>query len=150
MLSADILIHVIDATREETLADSILAVTDVLADLAASKIPCILAFNKIDAIEPGKLSYLKRAYPDAMPISAITGAGVGELLVAVSGYIGNARTVTLAIPGEKGDILSALYREGSVISRELDGDKVVLRVSLPSETVSKYLGYLADDARNVH
>lgn len=148
--SADILIHVIDATREETLADSILAVTDVLADLEASKIPCILAFNKIDAIEPGKLSYLKRAYADAMPISAITGAGVGELLVAASGYIGNTRTVTLAIPGEKGDILSALYREGSVISRELDGDKVVLRVSLPSETVSKYLGYLANDARNVH
>lgn len=148
--SADILIHVIDATREETLADSILAVTDVLADLEASEIPCILAFNKLDAIEPGKLSYLKRAYADAMPISAITGAGVGELLVAASGYIGNTRTVTLAIPGEKGDILSALYREGSVISRELDGDKVVLRVSLPSETVSKYLGYLANDARNVH
>ena len=147
--SADLLLHVVDATREEWLGDSITAVTDVLADLQASDIPCILALNKIDAAEPQSMSYLNRAYPDAMPISALTGEGVGELLKATGELTGNTRTVTMAIPGGEGDVLAALYREGSVLSREFEDDKVILRVRLPAETIHNYSGYLANDARNM-
>jgi GTP-binding protein HflX len=148
--SADLLVHVVDATRDATLAESIKAVTDVLAELEVSDVPCILALNKIDSVEPSKLSYLERACPGSMPMSALTGAGVDELLWAAGGLIGNTSTVMLAVPGERGEVLSALYREGTVLSREIKDDKVLLQVSLPIEAVSKYSVYLADNARNMH
>jgi GTPase len=147
--SADLLIHVVDATREATLSESIKAVTDVLMDLEASEIPCILALNKTDTIESSKLNYLKRAYAGALPISALTGDGVEEMLKSAAELIGNTRTVTLAVPGAKGDVLSMLYREGSVISRDVEDDRVVLKVNLPAESVGRFSEYLVNGARNM-
>ncbi|HEY5530484.1 MAG TPA: GTPase HflX [Candidatus Anoxymicrobiaceae bacterium] len=139
---ADLLIHVVDATRDETLIERVRAVEEVLADLESSDIPRITALNKIDSIEPNQLAYLRRSYPDAMPISAKTGDGVEALLDVAAKRISSFHTYTLHVPAGRGDVISALYRDGSVRSRDLDDDQVILVVNLPPEKLPRYSEYL--------
>ncbi len=139
---ADLLVHVVDATRDETLAERMKAVEEVLGDLGAMEIPRLLALNKIDAVEPFRLPYLQRAYPHAIPVSAKTGYGVDRLLEETARLLARDRTLTLRVPAARGDVLSRLYRDGSVESSELQDETVVMTVSLPVEKVSRYADYL--------
>ena len=139
---ADLLVHVVDSTRDETLIERVRAVEEVLTDLESSDIPRITALNKMDSIEPPQLAYLQRSYPDAMPISAKTGEGVDALLDEAARRISSFHAFTLHVPAGRGDVLSALYRDGSVRSRELDDDHVILVVNLPPDRLSRYSRYL--------
>jgi GTP-binding protein HflX len=141
---ADLLIHVVDSTRDETLPERVKAVNEVLEDLGVSDIPRIIALNKIDAIEPTQLEYLKRAHPGAMFMSALTGDGEKDLLEAIGQRIATYRTLTLSIPAGKGDVLAALYREGSVRDREVEGENILVTVSLPPEKVRLYNRYVKE------
>jgi GTP-binding protein HflX len=142
---ADLLVHVVDSTRDETVAERVGAVDAVLSDLDASLIPRIVALNKVDAVEPAQQAYLERTFPGAMPISALTGTGIERLLGAAAEQIGDHSTVRLEIPAGRGDLLSALYRDGSVLGREVEGETLVVTVSLPREKLDAYRGYLPAD-----
>ncbi len=146
---ADLLVHVVDSTRDETITERVSAVDNVLAGLDASQIPRIVALNKVDAIEPAQLAYLERAFQGSMQISALTGAGIDRLLAAAAELIGDRRTVALEIPAARGDILSSLYRDGSVISSEVVGEAVFVTASLPAEKLSRYGAYLPAGVRKV-
>jgi GTP-binding protein HflX len=82
---ADLLVHVLDASdpgidrcHETTVS--------VLRDLGAGDIPMITVLNKIDRIEsPEYLESLGRRYPGSIPISALTGRGLEELVRALTG-----------------------------------------------------------------
>lgn len=142
VMEADLLIHVVEATGEETLSERIRAVEEVLTDLDASDSQRITALNKTDAIEPGQLTYIERVYPDALPISALIGVGIDALLDEAGRRISSFRTVTLSVPAGRGDVLSSLYRDGSVRDREFDGDRVLITVNLPPEKITRYAEYM--------
>src|SRR5207249_4502171 len=75
-----LLVHVVDASAHDPDAQ-IDAVGTVLDEIGAAGVPQLLAVNKIDvADDPGRL--LER-HAGSVAVSARTGAGVGELLVAV-------------------------------------------------------------------
>lgn len=141
---ADLLVHVVDATRDPVLAEMVRAVEEVLEDLGAQGIPRIVALNKIDAVELSQLAYLERAFPDAIKISALAGTGIKALMEAASRQIATSRVVQLYIPAGRGDILSALYRDGSVLAREVEEDTVLVTASLPPEKISRYGEFLRD------
>src|SRR5438270_1008296 len=75
---ADLILHVVDAADADPEAQ-IRAVREVLADLEALDVPEQLVFNKVDAATPESLVRLRSLAPDALFVSARTGAGLDEL-----------------------------------------------------------------------
>lgn len=75
---ADILLHVVDGSGR-LVDDYIEVVKTTLEELGIEKKKNVLVFNKIDAIEPGRLAELKKEYPDALFVSAHRGIGLSKL-----------------------------------------------------------------------
>jgi GTPase len=79
VVEADLLLHVVDASSDET-ATHIAAVEDVLRRLGAEKTPSILVYNKIDAMDPADWP---ETGPDTVLVSAHSGDGLPELMLAI-------------------------------------------------------------------
>lgn len=73
--SADLLLHVADAAHPD-FDRQMESVENILADLDLSGIPRLLILNKWDAADADTRSALLAAYPQALPVSALTGAGL--------------------------------------------------------------------------
>ena len=83
---ADLALHVVDASAADAL-DQITTVREVLRDIGAERVPEMLVLNKIDIASPEAVTALRRVHPDALEVSALTGAGVGELRDALAGRL---------------------------------------------------------------
>jgi len=81
--SADLLLHVIDASDCDTVR-RIRAVNRVLDEVGAKDIRTIEVFNKCDVMTLSERKILASRYPSAFCASGLTGEGVGPLLVAVT------------------------------------------------------------------
>ncbi len=46
--------------------------------------PELLVLDTVDVPPPGRLAALRTAYPDAVPVSALTGEGVEEVRQAIA------------------------------------------------------------------
>ncbi len=83
---ADLALHVVDASAPDALGQ-ITTVHEVLREIGAEQVPEMLALNKIDVASPETVAALRRVYPDALQVSALTGAGIGELRDALAGRL---------------------------------------------------------------
>ena len=80
--SADLLVHVADASHPD-LYQQIDSVTHILTQLGLDGMPGLLVLNKWDKVpEPAREDILKNI-PDALPVSAETGFGLGRLLEVI-------------------------------------------------------------------
>ena len=75
---ADVVIHLVDATEGAP------APLSEAAAIPAPAAPVIVALNKLDLLSPARAVALRAEYPDALPISALTGEGVATLLSRVA------------------------------------------------------------------
>jgi GTP-binding protein HflX len=126
---SDLLVHVIDASAADP-EGQIAAVRAVLAEIEADGVPELRVFNKADKA-PEEARLLAAATPGAVAVSALTGAGLEELLVAVGDELRAAdRTIDLNVPYERGDVIAALHRAGEVVDQTDDGEHLALRVRL--------------------
>ena len=66
--------HVVDGAHPDP-EEQVRAVREVLAEVGADAVPELLVVNKIDAADEETLLRLKRLWPDAVFVSARTGAG---------------------------------------------------------------------------
>jgi GTP-binding protein HflX len=80
---ADLALHVVDASAADALSQ-ITTVHQVLREIRADRVPEVLVLNKIDVASPEMVAALLRVYPDALQVSALTGAGVNELRDALA------------------------------------------------------------------
>jgi GTPase len=88
---ADLTLHVVDASAPDAMAQ-VTTVRGVLHEIEAAQVPELLVLNKIDIAPSDWVDALRRAYPDALPVSAVTGAGVPELRSALEARVsGSAR-----------------------------------------------------------
>ena len=122
-LYADLLVVVSDLSSPEYAAQR-QTVLEVLSSLGAGDKPMIEALNKADVtanigdIEP----------PDAVVISASTGAGLDRLVLEIGKRVQKMRArVELVVPYDKGAALSLLHREGQILEEEYlaEGTRVV-------------------------
>ena len=128
---AALLIHVVDASNSGA-PDQIAAVREVLDSIDAGGIPELLVLNKTDAADEITLRRLQQLYPDAVSISARTGAGLKELSETLSEHLArDSAVLELLIPYARGDALAALRRDGEVLDEDhrADGTRVTARVS---------------------
>jgi GTP-binding protein HflX len=83
---ADLALHVVDASAADAIGQ-ITTVHEVLREIGAGQVPEMLVLNKIDIASPETVAALRRAYPDALQVSALTGAGISELRDALAGRL---------------------------------------------------------------
>jgi GTP-binding protein HflX len=80
---SDLALHVVDASAPDALSQ-ITTVHGVLHEIGAGQVPELLVLNKTDVAPPEWLTALRRAYPDAVAVSALTGDGIEELRAALA------------------------------------------------------------------
>ncbi len=139
--AADLLLHVLDASHPRA-QEQMRAVERLLADLDLGDRPVLVALNKTDRVEePWDLRRLGEE-SGGIPVSALTGAGVPELLAAIEGALRHRMGhVTLRIPYADGLTLALCYDKGCVLRRE-DGEAgVLLDVALPRPLLSRVSAY---------
>lgn len=91
LASADALIHVADASHPE-LERQLESVELILEDLQLDQLPRILVLNKWDMLAPAEQESLLALYPQALPVSARTGAGLAALLARLEQELFLAKT----------------------------------------------------------
>ncbi|MGQ0520869.1 MAG: GTPase HflX [Actinomycetota bacterium] len=137
---SDLLVHVVDSASPDP-EGQIDAVRSVLDELDAERVPELLVFNKADDTDEAKR--LSADHPGSVAISAETGAGIDELLAAVSDRLrAAAPVVELVVPYSRGDVLAAVHREGEVLVEEHDDDGTRLRARLDSAGAARFAEFL--------
>ncbi len=132
---ADLLLHVVDGS-DPLPAQQIKAVREVVTEvLRESDIPApreLLVVNKIDALDPVELTQLLAAMPDAVFVSARTGAGLTDLRDRLAEILGGLDVeVGVLLPYSRGDLLSRVHADGRILSEEHEEAGTRLRARVP-------------------
>jgi GTP-binding protein HflX len=138
VVEADLLLHIVDASAAG-LEEREGAVERVLTEIGAGERPRILVLNKVDRAPAARAAALGRERAGSVLVSARTGAGIEELLDAVTARLElEPRRVRLRFrTGDRGAI-SAVYASGRVLEHEEDGDGVTLQAELPERLLIRY------------
>ena len=136
---AELIIHVVDGLAEDPYAQ-IRAVDEVLSEIGAQHVPQLLVVNKIDAKSDARnLAQIL----GAVPISAMTGEGIPELLEILGNRLRReSRAITVVVPFDRGDVLAALHREGEVLSETEEENAMVVRAVLDQASTAAFAPYL--------
>jgi len=133
---SDLLVHVVDSAAPDP-QGQIDAVRSVLDELHADRVPELLAFNKADVTDEAKR--LAGDHPGSVAISAVTGAGLEELLLAVGDRLRAAASVVeLLVPFDRGDVIAALHREGEVLGEDHEDGGTRIRVRVDSAGAARF------------
>jgi GTPase len=149
-LSADLVLHVLDASApEEEIDQMVAAVDEVLGEIGAGELPVEVVLNKIDAVDPLGRRRLANRFPGALQISALAGEGLAELRARVAErFAERFELVRLLVPYEDGAKLAELYELGTPIDERKDTDEgVFIRARLPRRELSRFAPYLIAEAR---
>ena len=135
---ADLLLHVVDGADPDP-AGQIAAVREVLQEIGAQDLPEILVANKADLGPSG-------APPEALGVSARTGAGIEELNERIATELQRSLTeVRIVVPFDRGDLVSDLHDHGQVRSVAYLENGVALDVLVPRWLYAQVVPFLARD-----
>ncbi|MCI8469062.1 MAG: GTPase HflX [Eggerthellaceae bacterium] len=113
---ADLILHVVDASSPE-FEGQMAAVGDVLGQIGAQDIPCVVVFNKIDLVDAETAAGLAQRYPAALEVSAATGEGIDALVDRIAQAAAAADTaLTVLIPYQRGDLVSLAHERCHIVS----------------------------------
>jgi GTP-binding protein HflX len=164
---SDLILHVVDGSAPD-FEGQVDAVRTVLAEIGADGLPELLVVNKADAIQaderatrvPGgdlgegghddgggageEARRLMAAHEGSVMVSARTGQGLPELLVAMGDRLRvGDRVVELDIPWARGDVLAAVHREGEIVGEEAGEESTRIQVVLDDVGKSRFAAFLA-------
>ena len=140
---ADLLLHVVDASAEG-LEEREAAVDAVLKEIGAGERPSLLVLNKADRADPERLRVLGESRAGSVPVSALTGAGLGELLERVASRLELApKRVTLRFAAGDRQGIARVYAAGRVLSHEVSDGQVTLEAELPERALERYREFLS-------
>lgn len=138
-LSAELVLHVVDASmEEEDLKEMIQAVDDVLVETGVIEQDSHLVLNKIDLVDDQRKQELVHRFPEASLVSAVTGEGLDALRERIATKLA-ARLVPvdLLVPYTDGDILDTLHQQAADLHREDRGDGVRVVAKLPAPLAAR-------------
>jgi GTPase len=132
---ASLVLHVADASAPNV-EDQVAAVREVLAEIGAGGIPEVLALNKVDLLSEVGRARVQRRFPGGVPVSALRGEGLDELLARVEDALPAPPVdVELLVPYDRQDVVARLYREGEVLSADPGPDGTHVRARVREEQV---------------
>ena len=141
---ADFLIHVLDATSPE-IERFHRTTLEVLDELGAEGKPTITVLNQIDLVEdPEQIASLARMFPDALRVSAVTRAGLDQLLDACSAALADrVRCLDYRIPQQRADLVGLLHRDAKVLSTDYEGNDILVRAVVPPMLAGRLEAFVA-------
>ena len=77
-IEADLLVHVVDGADAQY-RRQMAAVEEVLEEILETPRPTLLVFNKTDRMDEDRATELQAEFPEALAVSALSGAGLGAL-----------------------------------------------------------------------
>lgn len=118
---ADLILHVVDAAHDDP-EGQIRTVREVLAGVpGASALPEILVLNKCDIAEPAVVLRLRVQAGVAVEVSALTGLGFPDLLLAIDkGLPEPHERVDVMVPYTRGDLINEAHEHGEIIEESHD------------------------------
>jgi GTP-binding protein HflX len=140
---AGLIVHVVDASEPAARrAESMAAVEEVLEEIGAGETPRLVAYNKVDLLEPEAATELAIGERDAVAISAATGAGLDELRDLIeAAYAETLREVELLVPYEEGARLAELHDVAGDLERTERPDGVLVRARVPAALAHRFAGF---------
>lgn len=128
---ADLIVHVVDCAHPDPLGQ-IHAVHEVLDTIEdARALAELIVLNKADVASLETIAILRSRLPEAIVVSAHTGAGLDSLREQIARMLPRPQVdIDCVIPYQHGELVSAVYEFGEVISRSYEGDgtRLVARV----------------------
>jgi GTP-binding protein HflX len=125
---ADLVVHVLDGSHLDP-EEQVRAVREVLAEVGTTTGTELLVVNKTDSADEETLLRLKRLWPDAVFVSARTGAGLDLLRQTIEGLLPQpAVEVDVLVPYDRGDLIARLHERGEVLGTLHTGEGTELRV----------------------
>nr|WP_120492401.1 GTPase HflX [Corynebacterium lactis] len=149
VLESDVILHVVDGSDPFPL-EQIKAVNEVVQDIAAEQKaevpPELLIVNKIDQADGITLAQLRHTLDDVVFTSAKTGEGIGELETRLELALNALDAhVRLLIPYDKGNLVSMLHEEATVLEESWGEAGTELEVRLPATLARELSAYQVDD-----
>ena len=143
--AADLVLLVVDASdphRELEIA----AVRSVLEEIDAGEIRCVEVLNKVDLVDEGELRALLAAYPDAQPVSALTGQGVRGLLYRIAKEASEGSvSLTVLVPYEKGLLMKMVHERCQVLRERYVQEGLLATVRADARMASTLEPYVTED-----
>jgi GTP-binding protein HflX len=115
---ADLILHVVDGAHPDP-ESQLVAVRTVFAEIGAAGIPEIVVVNKADIADPLVLGRLQRREKHCVLVSALTGAGLPELLDLLESEVPHLDAlVDVVLPYGMGSLVSRIHSEGEVLGEQ--------------------------------
>lgn len=141
VVEADLVLHVVDGSDPFPLKQIEAVngvVTDIIRELDVPAPPEIVVVNKIDQADPLVLAELRHALEDVVFVSAKTGEGIAELEARVELFLNRLDAhVQLMVPFTRGDIVSRVHVQGTVLSEEYSESGTLIDVRLPQSLAAE-------------
>lgn len=136
---ADLLIHVVDITHPNALAQWE-SVNNTLADIGADHIPALTALNKMDRLPDAEMKMEALSeFPNSIPISALKGEGMTDLLRAIEKELFEIFIpVRVRLPFQEGQLISLIHEQGRVENIENERSGVVISGSVPGRLLARF------------
>jgi GTP-binding protein HflX len=147
VVEADLLLHVVDISHPQA-EDQITAVNAVLEEIGAQGQPTLMVLNKMDQLQQPELVHrFAERYPQSVPVSALTGAGIPELMAELGNALRPIREfIELSVPHEEAAVIARLHDVGQVVQRNYNGPKARLKVRIPPHLHAEFAPFIVKDA----
>jgi GTP-binding protein HflX len=140
---ADLVLHVIDAAASDR-DRRMEAVRHVLEEVGAIDVPLVEVYNKCDLLTSDEQRRLVDLDPAALSISALTGAGLDELVETIAARLAlDVRRITVTCdPEDPADRerIARLYRHARVLVHEVRDGRVSIVAEVPRRSAAALLG----------
>ena len=141
---ADLILHIVDGS-DDAPEEQMAAVREVLNEIDAGGVPELVVINKCDIADPDRIATLLRREPHAVVVSATTGEGIEELLLAIEADLPHLmEEIDVLLPYSRGDLLSRVHSRGDVISIEHEPGGTRLRARVPRSLAGELAQALGD------
>jgi GTPase len=136
---SDLLLHVVDISHPNAMNQAEV-VQQTLEEIDASHVPIITVLNKIDRLsDPESARRVVENFPQAVAISARTGAGVGDLLERIHNGLYETLTPALVrLPYQQGQLISLFHEFGQVERLEHGRKGVLIQGRIPGRLVAQF------------
>jgi len=141
--AADLLLEILDVSHRMVWKRR-RAVEEVLKELEADTKPMIVALNKVDLVQDQFFMVEVRSRLDGgIPISALKGTGLDELLQAIDDHLDvSRRNYRLLIPQSRQDLVSRLYRDGQVVKIDYHENDIYVEVLIEDRLLGEVRKFL--------
>jgi len=140
---SDLIVHVVDGAHPDP-EGQVVAVREVLGEVGADRIPELLVVNKMDAADEETILRLKRAWPDAVFVSARSGLGIDALHAAIAQRLPRpAVDLRVLLPYDRGDLVARIHRGGQVLDSRHTEQGTELRVRVGEQLAADLENFLA-------